>query len=69
MKQLIFLLSFLFVLSKPALAQHNPYLDKKAKNKPSAVMAKQGRKEMKKQKRVAKRQMRRSKKHINRKRR
>lgn len=44
------------------MAQYNPYLRKKAKNKPSAKMARENRKEIKRQNRVAKRQMRRSRK-------
>jgi hypothetical protein len=47
---------------QPLKAQYNPYLKKKAKNKPSAVMARQNKKEVKKQKHRAKRQMRRSRK-------
>jgi len=40
---------------------YNPYVDAKAKNKPSARMAKGDRKELKRQKRLAKRQLRRNK--------
>ena len=69
MRQLFLLLSFVFLCSLPGRAQHNPYLDKKKKNRPSAVMAKQNKKDLRKQKKAAKKQMRRSKKHINRKRR
>jgi hypothetical protein len=43
---------------------YNPYLDKKAKNKPSARMAKGNKKELRRQKRAAKKQMRRNKKAI-----
>lgn len=41
---------------------YNPYLDKKAKNKPSAIMARQDKMELKRQKRGAKKQLRRSRK-------
>jgi hypothetical protein len=44
---------------------YNPYLDRKAKNKPSALIAKGNRKELKRQKRNAKRQMRRSRRKVN----
>jgi hypothetical protein len=44
---------------------YNPYVDAKAKNKPSARMAKGDRKELKRQKRSAKRQLRRSKRKLN----
>ena len=69
MKNVIYLLAVIFAFSLPAKAQYNPYLDKKAKNKPSAVMARQNRKELRKQKRAAKKQMRRSKRHVGRKKR
>jgi hypothetical protein len=46
---------------------YNPYLDRKKKNKPSAVMARENKRELKHQKRVAKRQMRRSKRRVGRK--
>ena len=62
----IFVAALLFC-AVPAQAQHNPFLDKKAKNKPSAKMAKENRKTLKKQKKSAKKQMRRSKKGLNRK--
>lgn len=45
---------------------YNPYLDKKAKNKPSAIIARGDKRELKKQKRAAKKQMRRSRKKVNR---
>lgn len=45
---------------------YNPYLDKKAKNKPSAKMARAEKKELKKQKKRAKRQMRKSRKSTSR---
>lgn len=44
---------------------YNPYLDRKAKNKPSAVIARGNKKEMKRQNRIAKKQMRRSRKRVN----
>jgi hypothetical protein len=44
---------------------YNPYLEKGKKDRPSAVMARENQKELKKQKRVAKRQMRRSKRRLN----
>jgi hypothetical protein len=44
---------------------YNPYLKKKAKNKPSAVMARQDKKELQRQKKAAKKQMRRSKRSLN----
>lgn len=69
MRHLITLLVFVFLFSsQTARAQYNPYLDKKAKKKPSAVMARQNKKDMKKGKKAARKQMRRSKRHINRKR-
>lgn len=45
---------------------YNPYLDKKAKNKPSAVIARGNKKGMSKMNRSAKKQMRRSKRKVNR---
>jgi hypothetical protein len=50
---------------KKSGTSYNPYLEKKAKNKPSAVMARQDKKELKRQKKAAKKQMRRSKKRLN----
>jgi hypothetical protein len=44
---------------------YNPYLEKKAKNKPSAQLAKSNRREIKRQNKVAKKQMRRSRKKVN----
>lgn len=44
---------------------YNPYVDAKAKNKPSARMARGDKKELKRQKRAAKRQLRRSKRKLN----
>lgn len=44
---------------------YNPYLSKKAKNKPSAIIARGDKKELKRQKRGAKKQMRRSRKKVN----
>lgn len=44
---------------------YNPYLDRKAKNKPSAVIARGNKKEMKRQNRIAKKQMKRSRKRVN----
>ena len=41
---------------------YNPYVDAKAKNKPSARMARGNRKDLKRQKRVAKRELRKNKK-------
>ncbi len=41
---------------------YNPYLDRKAKNKPSARIARSEKRELKHQKRMAKRQMRHSRK-------
>ena len=46
-------------------AEYNPYLEKSAKNKPSARMAKGDKKELRRQKRAAKKQMRKSKKRLN----
>jgi hypothetical protein len=43
---------------------YNPYLDRKAKNKPSAIMARENKRELKRQKRVAKKQMRRSRRRV-----
>ena len=45
---------------------YNPYLDKKAKNKPSAMMARQNKKDMRRMNKSAKKQMRRSKKRVKR---
>lgn len=44
---------------------YNPYVDAKAKNKPSAKMARGNKKEMKRQKKVAKKQLRKGKKAVN----
>jgi hypothetical protein len=43
----------------------NPYLEKKASDKPSARMARGNRNELRMQKRLARRQMRKSKKKVN----
>jgi hypothetical protein len=43
----------------------NPYLEKKAKDKPSARLAKGNKREIRQQKRMARRQMRKSKKKVN----
>jgi hypothetical protein len=51
---------------KKSGSSYNPYLRKKAKNKPSALMAKQDKKELKRQKKAARKQMRRSKKSLSR---
>ena len=56
--------SLLFALAGPLAAQHNPFLDKKSKNRPSARMARSDKRELKKQKKLAKKQMRRSKRSI-----
>lgn len=45
---------------------YNPYLDKKAKNKPSAKLAREDKKELGRQKKAARKQMRRSRKRVNR---
>ncbi len=50
---------------KKSGSSYNPYLKKKAKNKPSAVMARQDKKELHRQKKAARKQMRRSKKRLN----
>ncbi len=50
---------------KKSGSSYNPYLKKKAKNKPSAVMARQDKKELQRQKKAARKQMRRSKKRLN----
>jgi len=44
---------------------YNPYVDAKAKNKPSARMARGDKKDLKRQKRMARKQLRRSKKKVN----
>ena len=49
---------------KPDREAYNPYLKKKAKDKPSARIAKGERKEIRQQKRKDKRQMRRNKRQI-----
>jgi hypothetical protein len=59
----VLLLLFSF---QPITAQHNPYLDKKKKNLPSAKMARENRKHLKRQNKEAKKQMRRSKRDIGR---
>ena len=41
---------------------YNPYLDKKAKNKPSAIIAKTNKRDLRRQKKGAKKQLRRAKK-------
>ena len=50
---------------KKSGSSYNPYLEKKAKNKPSARMARQDKKELERQKKAARKQMRRSKKRLN----
>ena len=45
--------------------EYNPYLEKSAKNKPSARIAKGNKKDLRQQKRAAKKQMRKSKKRLN----
>lgn len=50
---------------KKSGSSYNPYLEKKAKNKPSARMARADKKELQRQKKAAKKQMRRSKKRLN----
>ena len=45
-------------------SEYNPYLEKSAKNKPSARMAKGDKKELRRQKRNARKQMRRNKKAL-----
>ncbi len=50
---------------KKSGSSYNPYLKKKAKNKPSARMARADKKELQRQKKAAKKQMRRSKKRLN----
>lgn len=51
---------------KKSGSSYNPYLRKKAKNKPSAQLAQQDKKELQRQKKAARKQMRRSKKSLNR---
>lgn len=51
---------------KKSGTSYNPYLEKKAKNKPSAQLARQDKKELQRQKKAARKQMRRSKKSLNR---
>lgn len=46
-------------------AEYNPYLEKSAKNKPSARIAKGNKKDLRRQKRAAKKQMRKNKKAVN----
>jgi hypothetical protein len=54
-----------FVFSSALVsAQHNPYLDKKKKNRPSAKIRNDNNRHLKKQKKEAKKQMRRSKRSI-----
>jgi inosine/xanthosine triphosphate pyrophosphatase family protein len=50
---------------KKSGSSYNPYLEKKAKNKPSARMARADKKELHKQKKAARKQMRRSKRRLN----
>jgi hypothetical protein len=69
MKKILLLLFVLPFFGGQLKAQHNPYLDKKKKDRPSAVMARQDKKELRRQKKMAKKQMRRSKRHVGRKRR
>lgn len=61
-KALVFFMVFFSVFAIPAKAQYNPYLDKKKKNKPSAIMSRQNKKDVKRMNKTAKRQMRRSRK-------
>lgn len=44
---------------------YNPYLEKKAKDKPSARLAKGNKRELRQQKRMARRQLRKSKRKVN----
>jgi hypothetical protein len=50
---------------KKSGSSYNPYLEKKAKNKPSARLARQDQKELQRQKKAARKQMRRSKRSLN----
>jgi hypothetical protein len=67
MRNLVLLLASFFLLAgTPLAAQNNPYLDRKNKNKPSVRMARETKKDLKKQKKAAKKQMRKSKRSISR---
>ncbi len=63
-KKIIILLVLLISVISPVKSQYNPYLDKKRKNKPSVIMAKENKKTLKHQKKAAKKQMRRSRKKV-----
>lgn len=64
---LVFLVAFVTLSTGSLKAQYNPYLDKKKKNKPSAIMARQTKKDLKRQKKAAKRQLKRSRRQVHRK--
>jgi hypothetical protein len=60
------LLAAFFLLPVEGNAQHNPYLDRKKKNRPSVRQKRDDAKHLKRQKRMAKKQMRRSRRDISR---
>ncbi len=67
MKFFFKILIFSFLFSTGSLtAQYNPYLRKKNKNKPSVKMSRQNKKEISRQNRIAKRQMRKSRRRVKR---
>jgi hypothetical protein len=60
------LLVGLFLAPSALQAQHNPYLDRKKKNKPSVRQSREDARHLKQQKKLAKKQMRKSRKAIGR---
>ena len=69
MKRLLIFLSFIFLSNAAIKAQYNPYLEKKKKHRPAAIMARQEARNIKKGKKAYKKQVRRSKRRVNRKKR
>jgi hypothetical protein len=66
MKSILKIIFVLVFFSTPLYSQYNPFLRKKNKNKPSVKLARQNKKDIRKQNKVAKRQMRRSRRRVNR---
>lgn len=66
MKSILKIIFVFLFFSAPLYSQYNPFLRKKNKNKPSVKLARQNKKDIRKQNKVAKRQMRRSRRRVNR---
>jgi hypothetical protein len=66
MKSFLKIIVVSLFLSSPIYSQYNPFLRKKNKNKPSVKLARQNKKDIRKQNKVAKRQMRRSRRRVKR---